>query len=213
MSIVNKIVALFTLIITIFITNYLCAQESTLPINCEQSELVNQLQSTFEEQVSQVYKIEDQSDGYSKFLNYMSFDPMINSWMVQLSRMAIVDSLKSHAEFDSIWTNENRQLDDIQMEIVVVGEEVEEPEIWDVDTESNYFKCLMNTEVELLGGLLVNIQTIGGFFSPRIISSILSKGLEKEDYKNRELKNFISINLYFTTLINLNLVENSTNND
>ncbi len=208
-QIVNRSIVSFAIIFLGSV--YLFGQENTFSIICKDYELVDQLRSAFEEQISQVYKIENQSDGYAKFLNYMSFDPMINSWVVQLSRMTIVDSLRSHSEFYTIWTNENRQQDDVQMEVVVLREEDEEPEIWDVDTESKYFKCLTNTEVELLSRLLVDIKKIGGFFSPRMISSILSKGLEKEDYSDRELRNFISINLYFTTLINLSLAENSPN--
>ncbi|MBO6525133.1 MAG: hypothetical protein JJ971_14995 [Balneolaceae bacterium] len=213
MSIFNKAATHLIFIGLISIANYVFAEESTAHINCEQYELVNQLRAAFEEQISKVYKIEEQSDVYSKFLNYMSFDPKINSWMVQLSRETIVDSLISHTKFDSIWTNKNPQPEDILMEVVVVGEEVEEPEIWDVDTESDYFRCLMNTKVELLSELLVDTKNIGGFLSPRIISSLLTERLKEVDYNDRELRNFISINLYFTTLINLNLTEGWTNNE
>ena len=140
--------------------------------------------------MKQVYDVSNDEEIYSSFLN---FDPLVNSWFVNISKTDVPDSLKRH--------------NDLILEEVISNDgyekENEKSEIWDVDIESEYFKCLEETNSEDFFALLNDLKAIGGFLSPSFLSSVLNSILEDEDYTKEEVQNFIAINLYFTTLLNL----------
>lgn len=156
--------------------------------------------------MKQVYDVSNDEEIYSSFLNFLSFDPLVNSWFVNISKTDVPDSLKRHNDFQKIWTKDQKESDIILEEVISndgYEEENEKSEIWDVDIESEYFKCLEETNSEDFFALLNDLKAIGGFLSPSFLSSVLNSILEDEDYTKEEVQNFIAINLYFTTLLNL----------
>ena len=175
--------------------------------NCESnSELIDILRNSFEDQMKQVYDVSNDEEIYSSFLNFLSFDPLVNSWFVNISKTDVPESLKRHNNFQKIWTNDQKESDIILEEVISndgYEEENEKSEIWDVDTESNYFNCLKKSNSKKFVLLLDDIEAIGGFISPRMHAGLLLRILEDEDYTKEEVQNFIAINLYFTTLLNL----------
>lgn len=156
--------------------------------------------------MKQVYDVSNDEEIYSSFLKFLSFDPLVNSWFVNISKTDVPDSLKRHNNFQKIWTKDQKESDIILEEVISnngVEEENENSEIWDVDTESNYFTCLKKSNSEKFLLLLDEIEALGGFISPRMTAGLLLKILDEEDYSKVEVQNFVAINLYFTTLINL----------
>ena len=156
--------------------------------------------------MKQVYDVSNDEEIYSGFLKFLSFDPLINSWFINISKTDVPDSLKRHNNFHAIWTKDQKESDIILEEAIStngVEEENENSEIWDVDTESNYFTCLKESDSKKFQEILDGIEDIGGFLSPRFLADVLLSILEKEDYTKEEVQNFIAINLYFTTLLNL----------
>ncbi len=175
--------------------------------NCESnSELIDILRNSFEDQMKQVYDVSTDEEIYSSFLNFLSFDPLVNSWFVNISKTDVPDSLKRHNNFQKIWTKDQKESDIILEEVIAndgYEEENEDSEIWDVDTESNYFTCLKESDSKKFQELIDGIEDVGGFMSPRILADLLLRILNEEDYTKEETQNFIAINLYFTTLLNL----------
>lgn len=175
--------------------------------NCESnSELIDILRNSFEDQMKQVYDVSNDEEIYSSFLNFLSFDPLVNSWFVDISKTDVPDSLKRHNDFQKIWTKDQKESDIILEEVISndgYEEENEDSEIWDVDTESNYFTCLKESDSKKFQELIESIEDVGGFMSPRIHADLLLRILNEEDYTKEEIQNFIAINLYFTTLLNL----------
>ncbi len=175
--------------------------------NCESnSELIDILRNSFEDQMKQVYDVSNDEEIYSSFLNFLSFDPLVNSWFVNISKTDVPDSLKRHNNFQKIWTKDQKESDIILEEVISndgYEEENEDSEIWDVDTESNYFTCLKESDSKKFQELIDGIEDVGGFMSPRIHADLLLRILNEEDYTKEEIQNFIAINLYFTTLLNL----------
>ncbi|XWN38582.1 MAG: hypothetical protein ROO71_06460 [Balneola sp.] len=156
--------------------------------------------------MKQVYDVSNDEEIYSSFLNFLSFDPLVNSWFVNISKTDVPDSLKRHNNFQKIWTKDQKESDIILEEVISndgYEEENEDSEIWDVDTESNYFTCLKESDSKKFQELIDGIEDVGGFMSPRILADLLLRILNEEDYTKEETQNFIAINLYFTTLLNL----------
>jgi hypothetical protein len=169
------------------------------------SEFSDILRNAFEVHMQQVYKDLSEEEIYVSFLNFYTFDPLIDSWIINISKTDVPDSLKMHSDFHKIWTQDQKE-SDILLEVVIDEKdelESEKIEIWDVDTESNYFKCLKESKSRKFVEFLDEIEAIGGFISQRLIASTLKNTLSTEDYSEIEIQNFIAINLYFTMLINL----------
>jgi len=179
-----------------------------IDIACNSStEFSDTLRHAFEVQMKQVYNASTDEEIYLGFLKFISFDPLANSWIINISRSDVPDSLKRHRNFQKFWTKDQKESDIILEEVISNDrndEEREKFEIWDVDTESYYFNCLKESDSKKLQTILYDIEAIGGFLSPRLLANVLIKTLIEEDYSQIEVQNFIAINLYFTTLINLN---------